>query len=91
MQVQNARKAAKNLQKIDSDAIDSVIAVSGALPGFVQSLEFVAGSGSYNIILYTVEALSIGAAVSAGNDLQVCAHMCKHMHFVATDSCYHCN
>lgn len=43
-QVQNARKVAAKMQRIDGDVVDSFVAISGALPDFVQSIEFVSGA-----------------------------------------------
>ena len=63
-QVQNARKVASRLMKIDADLLDAIITVAGALPDFVQATNFVTRIGDYNVVLFNEAAMVIGQSSS---------------------------
>ena len=55
---------AKHLAKINSDVLDSVISVAGALPDFVQAINFVNGASDYSIILFDAVAIQMAEQVT---------------------------
>lgn len=55
---------AKQLAKIDSDVLDSIISIAGALPDFVQAINFVNGASDYSIILFDMNAMMMAEQVT---------------------------